>query len=85
MGMALKRQKREEKKEIGWRKSQLESNNLNKPVYRSKREKKKKKSYCKSDYKHKEQKKDKYEYVIKYFKNHKIWGRKVRRSRLFFF
>ena len=26
--------------EIGWRKSQLESNHLNKPVYRSKREKK---------------------------------------------
>ena len=40
--------------DIGWRKSQLESNHLNKPIYRSKR-----KTEC--DDKHKEQQKDKHE------------------------
>ena len=40
--------------------SQLESNHLYKPVHRSKR---KKKTYCKSDDKFKEQQKDKHEDV----------------------
>ena len=44
-----------------WRKSQLESNHFKKPVYRSKRKKK----YCESDDKHKEQQKDKNENVKK--------------------
>ena len=61
----------------------MESNHLNKPVYRSKR--KKKKNYCKSDNKNKEQQKDKHEDVKKEFQNHKMWGSKVRKSRLFFF
>ena len=56
----------------------MESNQLNKLVYRYK------KNYCKSDYKHKEQQKDKHENVKKGPKNHKMWGRKVRKSRLFF-
>ena len=56
--------------------------NLNKPVYRSKR---KKKIYCKSDEKHKEQKKEKYKHGKKGLQNHRMWGRKVRKSRLFFF
>ena len=61
----------------------MESNHLNKPVYRSKRGKKK--PYCKSDDKHKEQQEDKHEDVIKGLQNHRIWGRKVRKSKLFFF
>ena len=43
----------------------IQSNHLNKPVYRSKR---KKKSISKSDDKHKEQQKDKHEDVKKGFK-----------------
>ena len=42
-------------KDTGRRKSQLESNDLNKPVQGSKR--KKKKTICKNDDKHKEQQK----------------------------
>ena len=49
-----------------------------KPVYRSKR-----KTYCKSDDKHKEQQKHKREGVEKGLQNHRLWGRKVRKSRLF--
>ena len=59
----------------------MESNSLNKPVNRSKGGKK---TYCKSNNKHKEQQKDKHEGVKKGLQNHKIWGRKVRKSRLFF-
>ena len=51
-------------------------------MYRSKR---KKKTYCKSDDKHKEHQKDKHEDVKKELQNHKMWGRKVRKYRLFFF
>ena len=51
-------------------KSQLESNHLNKPVHRSKR---KKKTYSKSDSKHKEQQKDKHEDILKGHQNHKMW------------
>ena len=65
-------------------KSQLESNHLNKPAYRSKRGKKKTKPYSKRADKHKEQQKDKYEDVKKGPQNHRMWGRKVRKSRLFF-
>ena len=65
-----------------WRKPQLESNHFSKPIYRSKR--KKKKTFCKSDNKHKEQQKDKHEDIKKGCQNHKMWGRKVRKSRLFF-
>ena len=43
----------------------MESNHLNKLVYRSKR---KEKTYCKSNNKHKEQQKDKYEDVKKNIK-----------------
>ena len=56
-------------------------NHLNKPIYRSKR---KKKNYCKSDNKHKEQQKDKHEDVKKGLQNQKVWRRKVRKSRLLF-
>ena len=45
--------------------------------------KKKKKNYCKSNDKHKEQQKDKHEHVIKGLQNHKMWGRKVKTYRLF--
>ena len=38
------------------------------------------KSYCKSDDKHK----DKHENVKKGFQNHRMWGRKVRKWRIFF-
>ena len=64
---------------------QLESNHLNIPVYRSKRKrKKKKKKLCESNNKHKEQQKDKHEDVKKGPKNHKMWGRRVRKFRLSF-
>ena len=64
----------------------MESNHVNKPVYRSKRKRKNKtKNYCKSDDKHKEQQKDKYEDVKKGLQNHRTWRRKVRKSRHFFF
>ena len=46
-----------EKEDIGWRKSQLECNHINKPVYRTKRKKKN----CKSDDKHKEQQQNKHD------------------------
>ena len=58
------------------------SNHLNKPVYRSKR--KKKKTYCKNNNKHKEQQKDKHEDVKQGHQNCKMWGKKKRKSRLFF-
>ena len=51
-------------------------------MYRSKR--KGKKTYCRSNDKHKEQQKDKHEDVKKGYQNHKMWGRKVRKSLLFF-
>ena len=63
------------------------SNHLNKPAYiqKGKEEKeKKKKSYCKRDTKHKEWPKDKHEDVKKGLQKHKMWGRKVRKSKLFF-
>ena len=47
----------------------MESNHLNKPVYRSKR---KKKPICESNDKCKEQQKDKCEAVRKDIKNHKM-------------
>ena len=62
----------------------MESNHLNKPAYRSKR-RKKKKTYCKSNDKHKEEQKDKHEDVKKGLQKHRMWGRKARKSRLFFF
>ena len=55
------------------------SNHMNKPAYRSKRGKK---YYCKSNDKHKEQQKDKNEDVKKGLQNHRMRGRKVRKSRL---
>ena len=58
-----------------WRKSQLESNHLNKPVYRSKRKKVKVVINTR---------KDKHEGVKKRLQNHRMWGRKVRKSRNFF-
>ena len=62
----------------------MESNYLNKLAYRSKREKKKKKAYCKSNDKRKEEQRGKHEDILKGLQNHKMWGRKVRKSRLFF-
>ena len=50
------------------------------PVYISKR---KKKTYCKSDNKHKEQQ-NKVKMFKKGLQNHKMWGRKVSQSKLFF-
>ena len=52
----------------------------NKPVYRSKRKKKKEHllTYCRSKDKHNEWQKDKD--VKKGHQNHKMWGRKVRKS-----
>ena len=51
-------------------------------MHRSERgEKKKRKTYCKSDEKHKEQQKDKHEDVKKGLQNCRMWGRKVRKSR----
>ena len=41
--------------------------------------------YCKNYDKLKEQKKDKHEDVNKGLQNLRMWGKKVRRSRLFFF
>ena len=58
----------------------MESNHFNKPVYRSKRTKK----YCKHDYKHKEQQKDKHEDVKKGPQKHYMYGIKVRKAGLFF-
>ena len=66
--------------DIGWKKSELESNHFIQPVYRSKRTKKKKKSYYKSDNKHKEQQKDKHDDVKKRTSNNKTWVRRVRKS-----
>ena len=66
---------------MGWKKSQLESNCLNKRVYRYQR----KKITCKSDNKHKEQQKDKHKDVNKGYQNHKMWLRKTRKSKPFFF
>ena len=43
-----------------------------------------KKAYCKSDNKNKKQQKDKHEDAKKKLKNHKMWGRKIRKSRLFY-
>ena len=59
----------------------MESNHLNKPVYRSKR---KIKTYCKSDDKHQKQQKDKHENVKNGLQSQRMWGRKVRKSRVFF-
>ena len=46
--------------------------------------KKKKKNYFKSDNKHKEEQKDNHEDVKKGHQNHKMWRRKVGKSRIFF-
>ena len=68
----------------------MESNHLNNPVYRTKREKKKKKTrltlkgMTNTRDKHKEKQKDKNEDVKKELQNHRIWERKVRKSKLFF-
>ena len=67
--------------DIGWRKPQMESNHLSQ--YRDK--KRKKKSTCESNDRHKERKKDKHEDVKKEHQNHKMWGRKVRKPTLFFY
>ena len=59
----------------------MESNNINNPVYRFK------KKNCESDEsddKHKEQQKGKQEDGKKGHQNHKMWGKKVRKCRLFF-
>ena len=56
----------------------MESNQLNKSVFR-------KKLIYESDNKHKEQQKDKHEDVKKEHKSHKMWGMRVRKSRLFYF
>ena len=61
----------------------MESNHLNKSAFRSKSGKKQK-IYCNSDDKHKKQQKDKHEDIKKGIQNHRTWGRKVRKSRLFF-
>ena len=50
-----------------------------------KKNKKQKKTCSKSDDKHKKQQKDKHEDVNKGPQNHRMWGRKVRKSRLLFF
>ena len=54
---------------------------LNKPVYRSKRKKKK---TGKSNDKHQELQKDKHEDVKKELQTCKMWGRKERKPRHFF-
>ena len=55
-------------------------------MHRSERgEKKKRKTYCKSDEKHKEQQKDKHEDVKKGLQYHRMWGRKISKYRLLFF
>ena len=59
----------------------MESSHLNKPACRTKRGKK---NYYKSDNKHKQQQKDKDEDVKKGLQNHRMWGRKLGKSRLFF-
>lgn len=63
----------------------MESNHLDKPVDRSKRgkNKKQKKTYIKSDDKHKEQQKDKHKDGKKGLQI-RMWGMKVRKYRLFF-
>ena len=61
-------------------KSQLESNHLNKQYA----DLKEKKNYCKSNNKHEEQQKDKHEDFKNELQSHRKWGRKVRKSRLFF-
>ena len=42
-----------------------------------------KKNYYRSDDKYKKQQKDKHEGILKGHQNHKIWGKKVRKFRLF--
>ena len=59
----------------------MESNQLNKPIHISKR---KRKTYCESDEKHKEQQKDKHEDAKNGHQNHKLWGRKVRKLHSFY-
>ena len=49
-------------------------------MYRSKR----KKIYCESDDKHKEQQRNKPEYVERRHENRKMWGMRVRKSRFCF-
>ena len=46
---------------------------------------KEKRNYYNSNDKHKEQQKDKHEDVKKGIQNHRMWGRKIRKYRLFFF
>ena len=62
----------------------MESNDLNKPVYRSKRKKKNNNNNCKSNDKHMEEQKDIHEDIKKGHQNHKMWGRLVRKSSFFF-
>ena len=59
----------------------MKSNHLNTQVNRNKR----KKNYHKSNNIHKEQQKDKLEDAKTVHQNDKMWGRKVRKSQLFFF
>ena len=60
----------------------MESNHLNKTAHRSKRGKKKK-TTVKAMINTRNSKKGKHEDVKKGLKNHKMWGRKVGKSRLF--
>ena len=54
----------------------MESNHLNSSIQILKK-------LFESDNKHKDQQKDKHEDVKVDIKNHKIWGRRVRKSRVF--
>ena len=66
---------------MGWRKSQLESNRLSKPVYRTKR-KKKKKPIVKAVINTRNKKMIKM--FLKRYQNHNMWEKKVRKCGLFF-
>ena len=58
----------------------MESNHLNRPAYRSKGGG----NYCKSDSKHKEQQKEKYEDVRKGLQDLRMWGESQKIETLFF-
>ena len=58
----------------------MESNHLNKPVYRPKRKKN-----CESESDDKHSKRINMKMLKKGHQNHKMWGRKERKSILFFF
>ena len=57
----------------------MESNHFKKPIYISKR----KKNYCKSNKKHREQQKDNHEFVKKGRQTYKMWRIEVRISKPF--